>query len=109
MGNNTIKPKRRMRVFISYSRADSNLVDSLSLALEARAIESLIDRRDIEKLEDWWMRIENLIASADAFVFVISPDSVASDICNKEVATAARLNKRLAPILYRTVAAQLVP
>jgi hypothetical protein len=36
-------------------------------------------------------------------VFMLSPDSVSSDVALKEVSFAASLNKRLAPIVCRRV------
>jgi hypothetical protein len=99
------KPK----VFISYSRDDIAFVDRLEPALRACGMEPLIDRSEIYAFEDWWKRIEALIVQADAVVFVLSAESVSSDICRKEVDFAASLNKRFAPIVARPVNAQTVP
>jgi hypothetical protein len=49
-------------------------------ALKARGFEALIDRTEIYAFEEWWQRIETLIGRADTVVFVLSPDSVASDV-----------------------------
>jgi hypothetical protein len=93
----------KAKVFISYSRKDIRFADRLDLALKARGFEPLIDRTDIYAFEDWWRRIEALIVRADTIVVVLSPDAVASDICAREVAFAASLNKRFAPIVCRPV------
>ena len=97
------------RVFISYSRKDIEFVNRLDAGLKARGFEPLIDREDIYAFEEWWERIEALIARADTVVFVLSPDAVASDVASKEVAHAASLNKRFAPIVCRRVDDQQVP
>ena len=97
------------KVFISYSRKDSDFADQLEAALNARSFEVFIDRHDISALKEWWARIETLITKADTIVFVLSPDSVASEYTRKEVAFAASLNKRFAPIVYRQVDANIVP
>src|SRR5204863_3415919 len=97
------------RIFISYSRKDIAFADQLDAALKARGFEPLIDRSDIYAFEEWWKRIEALIARADTVVFVLSPDAVASDVALKEVAHAASLNKRFAPIVYRHVDEKQVP
>jgi tetratricopeptide (TPR) repeat protein len=91
----------KARIFISYSRKDIAFADRLATALKARGFEPLIDRAEIYAFEDWWKRIQALISRADTIVFVLSPDAVASDICTKEVAHAASLNKRFAPIVAR--------
>ena len=83
--------------------------DRLEAALKARGFEPLIDRTEIYAFEDWWKRIEALIARADTVVFVLSPDAVASDVALKEVAYAASLNKRFAPIVCRRVEDGAIP
>jgi hypothetical protein len=97
------------RVFISYSRKDMAFVERLEAALKARGIEPLIDRSEIYAFEDWWKRIEALIAQADTIVMVLSPDAISSEVCKKEVAFAASLNKRFAPIVCRRVDDKAVP
>src|SRR5882757_4097095 len=99
----------KAKIFISYSRKDIAFADRLEAALKARGFEPLIDRSEIYAFEDWWKRIEALIARADTVVFVLSPDAVSSEVCNKEVAFAASLNKRFAPIVFRRVAADAIP
>ena len=99
----------KARVFISYSRKDMAFADRLEAALKARGFEPLIDRTEIYAFEDWWKRIEALIGRADTVVFVLSPDAVASDVALKEVAHAASLNKRFAPIVCRRVEDGMVP
>ncbi len=91
----------KAKIFISYSRKDMAFADRLEGALKARGFEPLIDRTEIYAFEDWWKRIEGLIGQADSVVFVLSPDAVASKVALKEIAHAASLNKRFAPIVCR--------
>jgi hypothetical protein len=99
----------KAKIFISYSRKDLAFASRLEAALKARDCEPLIDRTEIHALEDWWKRIETLIDSADTVVFVLSPDSVSSEVALREVARAASLNKRFAPIVCRRVEDITVP
>ena len=99
----------KTRVFISYSRKDMAFADRLEAALKARGFEVLIDREEIYAFEDWWKRLQALIASADTVVFVLSPDAVASGEALREVEYAASLNKRFAPIVCRRVEDRAVP
>lgn len=100
----------KARVFISYAREDLAFVDRVAEALKARGFEPLVDRTEIYAFEDWWKRLEALVVRADAVVFVLSPDSVdTASVCQKEVAFAASLNKRFAPIVVRRVDDQAVP
>src|SRR5262249_6313165 len=70
-------------------------------ALQTRGFGILIDRRDIYAFEEWWKRIEALITQADTVIFIISPEAVDSEVCQKEVAFAASLGKRFAPVVHR--------
>lgn len=99
----------KTRVFISYSRKDMAFADRLEAALKVRGIEVFIDREEIYAFEDWWKRLQALIGRADTVIFVLSPDAVQSDVALKEVAYAASLNKRFAPIVCRRVDDIAVP
>jgi len=99
----------RLKVFISYSRKDHGFVLRLSDALQANGIRVFRDLDDILPTEEWWPRIESLIAAADTVVFAISPDSVSSKLCARELALCRQLNKRVAPIVLREVAADELP
>ena len=99
----------KIRVFISYSRKDMGFVDRLNIALEARGIDTLIDREDIAKSEEWWSRIQQLIIEADTIIFALSPDSAVSKICEQEAEYAENLKKRLVPIVVRDLAAHPIP
>ena len=76
---------------------------------QIRGFEPLIDREEIYAFEDWWKRIESLIGRADTVVFALSPDAVASEVALKEVAHAALLKKRFAPVVCRRVEDPAVP
>jgi hypothetical protein len=91
----------KLRVFISYSRDDLKFADQLDDAVNACGFECLIDRHDISGGEDWKRRLGNLIREADTVVFVLSPSSARSPICDWEVEEAARLNKRVLPVNCR--------
>src|SRR5262245_5066301 len=99
-----IEPKNhKLKVFISYARKDIVFADKLEAALKADGIETFIDKSQISAFEDWWKRIQALIAQADTVIFILSPDAIDSEVCQKEVAFAASLNKRFAPIVFRRV------
>ena len=99
----------KQTAFISYSRKDIDFVNRLQDGLKACGIDAHVDRKDIEKGEEWWARIKQLIAEADSVIFVLSPDSAVSPICQNEVDFAEGLKKRLIPIVVRDLAGQQVP
>ena len=100
---------KKLAVFLSYSRQDRAFVDTLVAALEARGLAPKIDTRDLPTLEDWRRELQSFIREADAVIFVVSPASVASPVCTWELAQAAELNKRLAPIVLHRVPDRSLP
>src|SRR6516225_1038751 len=101
--------KEKLRVFISYSRDDIDFADQLDDALNACGFQCLIDRHGISGGEDWKRRLGNLVTEADTVVFVLSPSSAHSEICEWEVEEAARLNKRILPIVCRPLESVMPP
>src|SRR6266567_4124972 len=100
---------RPQEVFISYSRKDKEFVRRLYEALERRDREAWADWEDIRPTEEFMQAIYGAIEGVDAFVFVLTPDSVASVVCGREIAHAAAHNKRMVPIVARDVDAAAVP
>jgi hypothetical protein len=88
-------------VFISYSRADQAFVKVLHQALTRSQYDAWVDWEDIPLTADWWREIQTGIEAADTFVFIISPDSLASKVCHQEIEYAAANHKRLMPIVRR--------
>ena len=96
-------------VFISYSRRDRDFVLKLHDALSKLERDTWVDWEDIPLTADFLMEIYRGIEGADNFVFVISPESIGSPTCQKELAHAAMNQKRLIPVLHRHVADDQVP
>lgn len=88
-------------VFISYSRKDQSFVKTLDVAFQQIGRDPWVDWNDIQKGEEWWKAIQRGIEGANTFVFVLSPDSVASPICRQEIEYAALHHKRFLPIVHR--------
>jgi len=96
-------------VFISYSRKDIAFVRRLHAALGAQGREAWVDWEGIPPTASWMKEIVTAIDSAAAFVFVMTPDSLASPVCQRELAHAVAQNKRLIPIACVDMAAASVP
>jgi hypothetical protein len=99
----------KLAVFISYSRDDLGFADQLEEALKITGFSTTLDRHGISGGEDWQGRLGALIRDADTVVFVLSPASAKSEICAWEVAEAVRLNKRILPVLPRSLDGQTAP
>lgn len=88
-------------VFISYSRRDKAFVQKLHAGIAAAGFKTWVDWEGIELTSDWWEEIQHGIEDADAFAFIISPDSLKSKVCHDEVEWAVHNNKRFIPIVFR--------
>ena len=90
-------------IFVSYSRKDIDFAGKIVQALADNNLDTWIDWKSIPKGEDWEQEIYRGIEEADAFLFLISPDSVASEPCNKEISHAIKNGKRILPIFIANV------
>jgi hypothetical protein len=88
--------------FISYSRKDLDFVLRLVEALKAHSFDPWFDLEDLPPAIPWQPEMLMGVQFCDSLIFVISPDSLASNPCAQELACALRHNKRLIPIIYRT-------
>ncbi|MBC1195736.1 TIR domain-containing protein [Microcystis aeruginosa BLCCF158] len=98
-----------LEVFISYSRADSDLARRLNEALTSLGKLTWFDQESIASGEDFRREIYQGIEISDNFVFIISPKSINSPYCSDEVEYAQKLNKRIITILHQKVAAKDLP
>ena len=96
-------------VFISYAREDKEFVGRLHRALERRQHSSWVDWEGIPPTAEWLSEIYGAIDAAEAYVFVLTPDSVASEVCGKELQHAIEQNKRLIPLVVREADSQAIP
>ncbi|MEL7313069.1 MAG: TIR domain-containing protein, partial [Pseudomonadota bacterium] len=90
-------------LFVSYSRSDETFVSHLTQALTERGRETWVDVDAIRPSEKWMPSIRAAIDGAEAVLVVISPNSLSSEICGKEVEHAARQQKRLIPVVRENV------
>ena len=90
-------------VFVSYSRRDSEFVSRLADGVSGRGKEVWLDVEGIADSEVFPEAIKRAIEQSDAFVFVITPESVASPYCENEVEYAREMQKRILPVLRDAV------
>lgn len=100
---------QKLKVFISYARADLTFADAIVNALETREIEVAIDRRDLPYGEEWMGELLDFIRGADTVIFIVSPRSIASKWCTWEAEQVRALSKRLVPIELESVPAETLP
>jgi tetratricopeptide (TPR) repeat protein len=97
-------------VFVSYAREDLAFVRRLRRVLESADLHPWIDVEGMYGGEEFWPEICKAIDAAAAFLFVMTPDSVASTFCRRELDRAIAQQKRIVPVCRRAVEAPtLVP
>ncbi len=87
-------------VFISYSRRNLEFARNLYHALSDRELDVWFDQNDIPLAVDFQHQIDEGIQKAHNFIFIISPASLQSGYCAKEINMAIKCGKRIIPILY---------
>jgi len=87
-------------VFVSYAREDAEFARRLERML-ANAESRVRGDWELERGDSYREQLRLMILSADVFLFVISPESIASEACRDEVELAASLGKRLIPVSLR--------
>lgn len=105
---NSAKERTDYDLFISYSRRDKEFVRKLWQALTQANKKTWVDWNDIPPITDWRQEIYLGIETANHFVFILSPHSIASEVCAEELAYAIKQGKRLVPIVQQDVDFQKV-
>ncbi len=96
----TEKPETTSSVFISYSRRNKTFAEKLNDSLDNSGVDAWVDWEGIPLSSDWMEEITRAIEGADAFLFIITPDSLASEVCAQELELGLQYNKKLIPILH---------
>jgi WD40 repeat protein len=95
--------------FISYSHLDREFAVRLRDALRDAGKRPWLDETEISGGTRWSEALERAIQRADAFVFVVSPYSVGSRECRRELDYALELNKRILPVRIAETSAEALP
>ena len=94
------QPEATSSVFISYSRRNKGFAARLNDSLDNSGVNAWVDWEGIPLSSDWMDEITLAIEGADAFLFIITPDSLASEVCAQELELGLQYNKKLIPILH---------
>ncbi|MDW7690408.1 TIR domain-containing protein [Flammeovirgaceae bacterium SG7u.111] len=89
-------------VFISYSRKDGDFARKLNQKLQNAERITWFDQESIASGVDFDQEIFKGIERSFNFVFVITPDAVDSEFCERELEFAAKHRKRFIPILLKS-------
>jgi len=84
-------------IFISYSREDSDQLQTISEDCEAMGHTVWIDK-ELKGGQNWWDQILSRIRESDIILFILSDASVNSEACKREFSYAGALGKAIIPI-----------
>lgn len=87
----------RAGVFISYAHADASLVRRLYTALVDGGHDVWRDVEDLQPGVDWRDGVMQAIEGSAIVLFVLTPESVRSDCCSRELKHARAHGKALIP------------
>lgn len=85
-----------MKIFVSYARVDKPYCIRIIETLHAHDV--WYDQR-LYAGQDWWKEILRRLDWCEVFVYLLSPDSVASLYCRRELEIARRLKRHVIPVL----------
>lgn len=85
-----------MKIFVSYARVDKPFCIRIIETMNAHEV--WYDQR-LYAGQDWWKEIQRRLAWCEVFVYLLSPESVASRNCRRELAIARHLKRDIIPVL----------
>lgn len=85
-----------MKVFVSYARADKPYCIRIIETLHAHDV--WYDQR-LYAGQDWWKEILRRLEWCEVFLYLLSPDSVTSQYCRRELELALRLKRDIIPVM----------
>jgi formylglycine-generating enzyme required for sulfatase activity len=89
------------RIFISYSRKDSEFVLKLRTDLHSAGLSTWIDQHDIQSGTEWMASIVKGIKGCSITIAVLSPNSVASGAVIRELSLADENKHMIIPLKYK--------
>lgn len=92
-------PEASGKVFLSYSRRDSEFARRIRESLAGKLRNVWVDWESIEPSDQWRQAIDDGIRTSDAFIVLVSGHSLRSPYCRDECMKAISLRKRILPIV----------
>ncbi|MDJ0508904.1 MAG: TIR domain-containing protein [Crocosphaera sp.] len=96
-------------VFIAHGETDEQITDIISRNLRRECLTIWLDKIDISTGKTFQDEINKGIEEADNIIYLISPESLQSKYCQQEIEYAFKLNKRIIPILVKTIDIKNIP
>ena len=85
-----------MKVFVSYARADKPYCIRIIETLRAHDV---WHDQGLSAGQDWWQEILRRLEWCEVFLYLLSPDSLTSQHCRRELELALRLKRDIVPVM----------
>ena len=92
-----------MKVFISYSTKDMDVVYQLRDVLKNNQIGCYLAEEDLQPGTSLWNKLERNIRNNDCVLAILTINGTRSDLVNQEIATAYNFNKPIIPLVEKGV------
>lgn len=103
-----VAPGGRLRLFMSYARADAAAVRTVEEGLENLHYQLWVDHK-LDGGQAWWNEILERIRQSDAMIAAVSPSLLESEAATLERSYASALGKPLLPVLVAPLLTDLLP
>src|SRR5438046_3911984 len=97
--SNYLQSLTMKRVFVSYSHRNKTFAERLARDLSDAGLDVWIDFREIQGGEQWRDEIFKGLDQAEIVTACLSPESVQSEWCRREIWTAHSNNKLVIPVV----------
>lgn len=91
----------QINAFICYGRKHSReLTENLHRHLEAQGLSAWYDQSELPLEIRFLSEVNIVIEKSSNFIFIVSPHSVRSEYCRRELEYAIKLGKRIIPVMH---------
>lgn len=99
--DNTLSSAQKMRLFICYAHVDKAIVKEWIVnTLVAGGHDAWFDER-LQAGHNWKQQLRETLERSDALVYCMTPEAVASEWCQWELARAVEFGKPIIPVLLQ--------
>ncbi len=89
-----------MRIFFNYAHVDLSAVEDIAAFLSDQQHE-IVSQTTLLPTQDWAAKLTEQIASADVMIYALTPDALAAEWCQWNLAQAIQQGKPVIPALMR--------
>ncbi len=102
-------PSGRSNIFLCFAPEEAVFAQSLDESLRKRRRVSAINWSNVNQSVSLGRDVLERIEAAETFIFIVSPSSVSSDVCRRQLDLAVKLKKAIVPVVRREISTKDTP